>query len=213
MNLTLEDLIPAGFKYVEGSARLDGEKIEDPSGNRPLLFKNIDLDKSGTEKGERKLSYFLVVGSGVTQGEYTNTAVAKNSVNRVASNVSQATVEITSDPLFDDSLIFGKVYIDSNGNGEQDAEEEGLGGVKLATGRGEIITTDEHGRYHIPAVDGGRWERGRNFILKLDVRSLPAGYKVISDNPIVVRTSPGLPSKINFRVKQVETQEIEKETK
>ncbi|MGW8265439.1 MAG: hypothetical protein ACWGSQ_03675, partial [Longimicrobiales bacterium] len=33
-----EDLIPAGFKYVEGSARLDGAPIDDPSGHRPLSF-------------------------------------------------------------------------------------------------------------------------------------------------------------------------------
>lgn len=214
LNVTIEDLIPAGFKYVDGSSRLDGEKIEDPTGNRPLRFEKMDLggaSGAGTENAKCKLSYFLVVGSGVTQGEYTNSAIAKDQFNRNSSNVSQATVEITSDPLFDDSLIFGKVYIDANGNGEQDAEEEGLGGIKLATGRGEIITTDEHGRYHIPAVDGGRWERGRNFILKLDVRSLPAGYKVISDNPIVVRTSPGLPSKINFRVIEEKTQETAKE--
>lgn len=214
LNVTIEDLIPAGFKYVDGSSRLDGVKIEDPEGNRPLRFEKIDLGGStgaGVENYKRKLSYFLVVGSGVTQGEYTNSAVAKNQFNKVASNTSQATVEITSDPLFDDSLIFGKVYIDVNGNGKQDKEEEGLGGVKVITARGEIITTDEHGRYHIPAVDGGRWERGRNFILKLDVRSLPAGYKVISENPIVVRTSPGLPNKINFRVQEVNTEEIKEE--
>lgn len=216
LNVTIEDLIPAGFKYVSGSSRLDGVKIEDPKGNRPLRFEGVDLGSStgsGTENSKRKLSYFLVVGSGVTQGEYTNSAVAKNRFDKVASNTSKATVEITSDPLFDDSLIFGKVYVDVNENGEQNAEEEGVSGVKLVTGRGEIITTDEHGRYHIPAVDGGRWERGRNFILKLDVRSLPAGYKVISDNPIVVRTSPGLPSKINFRIKKVEAQEAQKEIK
>lgn len=203
LNVVIEDLIPAGFKYVAGTARLDGEKIADPTGGRPLTFEKMELGAKGGINDERKLTYFLIVGTGVTPGDYVNTAVAKNALSgKVSSNTSSATVKVTGDPLFDDSLIFGKVYIDTNGNGKQDEEERGLGGVKLITGRGEIITTDQEGRYHLTDVSGGRWERGTNFILKLDVRSLPKGYKVISDNPIVVRLSPGIPSRVNFAVQE-----------
>ena len=205
-DLVIEDLIPAGFKYVAGSARLDGEKIADPTGGRPLRFAPFDIGNSSgsvATPGERKLTYFLIVGAGVTPGDYVNTAVAmKESTGKIASNTSSATVKVVGDPLFDDSLIFGKVYIDANGNGSQDGDEQGLGGVKLVTGRGEVITTDTEGRYHLTDVSGGRWERGANFILKLDVRSLPQGYKVISDNPIVVRLSPGLPSRVNFGIQR-----------
>ena len=205
LGVVIEDLIPAGFKYVSGSARLDGVKIEDPTGTRPLRFENINLGSPsgvGSDPVKRKLTYFLVIGAGVTEGDYVNTAVAKDSFNQNASNTSSATVQVTADPLFDDSLIFGKVYVDTNKNGIQDGDEKGLGGVKLITGRGEIITTDKEGRYHLPGVSGGRWERGINFILKLDVRSLSKGHKVLGENPTVVRLSPGIPSKIDFRIEE-----------
>ncbi|QIQ21052.1 SdrD B-like domain-containing protein [Zophobihabitans entericus] len=200
--ITIKDTIPAGFKYVAGSARLDGAKISDPTGSRPIYFNNINVGGTagGVEPSKRTLTYMLVVGAGVTQGEYTNIAVAVGRTNKELSNTAQATVTVTGDPLFDDALIFGKVYVDLNGNGVQDPGEPGLGGVKLVTASGQIITTDQHGRYHLPGVSGGRWERGTNFVLKLDPRSLPDGYRFKGRNPVVVRLSPGLPSKIDFAV-------------
>lgn len=205
LNMVIRDLIPAGFKYVNGSARLDGVEIANPVGGRPIEFRNLDFGGntgSGTTPSKRTLTYLLVVGAGVTQGEYVNKAVAVTRNAENASNISEATVTVTADPLFDNSLILGKVYIDRNGNGIQDEGEEGLGGVKLVTARGEIITTDQYGRYHLAGVEGGRWERGTNFVLKLDVWSLPAGYELIGRNPVVVRLSPGLPSKIDFKVRE-----------
>ena len=136
----------------------------------------------------------------MTPGEYINKAHTVTLAGFQNSNVAQATVKVTGDPLFDDSLIFGKVFWDKNRDGRQDKDEPGVGGVKLITARGEIITTDESGRYHLADVSGGRWERGTNFILKLDVRSLPQGLTTTTENPIVTRLSLGLPSRINFGV-------------
>ena len=195
-HIIIQDLIPAGFKFVSGSARLDKAKISDPTGTRPVYF------EIGTVGPSQKLtlSYFLIVGAGAQPGEYKNIAVAKDANNDPKSNEATATVTVIADPLFDDSLVFGKVFVDKNGDGQQDADEPGIGGVKLVTVRGEIITTDKQGRYHIPAVSGGRSDIGTNFTLKLDVRSLPAGAKVLTDNPRTVRNTPGLPSRINFAV-------------
>lgn len=116
----------------------------------------------------------------------------------VMSNMANA--EITDLPLFEDSVIFGTVYVDSNNNGEQDKGERGISGVKLVTGSGEIVTTDQDGRYSIAGVNGGRFERGTNFILKLDESSMPNNYKLLSSAKTVVRLSSGLPSKIDFRL-------------
>ena len=43
-------------------------------------------------------------------------------------------------------------------------------------------------------------DRGSNFILKLDTRSLPTGYRVTTENPRVMRMTPGKMSEINFGV-------------
>ncbi|MCX8638435.1 SdrD B-like domain-containing protein, partial [Gilliamella sp. B3817] len=198
--IKVKDILPSGFKFVKGSSRLNGKKVADPKGTKAVMYDSLDL----TANSEVVISYMLVVGSGVTQGEYTNTAMALNALTgKVSSNIAEATVTVTADPLFDNALIFGKVFIDRNGNGIQDEGEDGLGGVKLVTTRGEIITTDTHGRYHIVGVSGGRWERGANFVIKLDSRSLPKEYKVNGRNPKVVRVSPGLPSKVDFGVTEV----------
>ena len=199
-NLTLNDLIPAGFKYVNNSGRYTDAngtitKVN-PTGARPIAFTGINVPAGQTVY----LRYILVVGAGVTPGDYVNKAHSLNAAGFQNSNTAQATVQVTADALFDDSLIFGKVFHDINRNGRQDKNETGMSGVKLVTARGEIITTDEHGRYHLADVRGGRWERGTNFILKLDTRSLPQGLTTTTENPIVVRLSPGLPSRINFGV-------------
>jgi Outer membrane protein and related peptidoglycan-associated (lipo)proteins len=206
--LSLTDYIPAGFKYVNGSARMamivggvaSAPVSVDPSGVYPLTFDGSSSGITLNPGDKVRLTYILVVGSGVTQGEYINKAHSITIAGFQNSNVASATVRVVGDPLFDDSLIFGKVFLDVNRNGRQDKDEPGVGGVKLVTARGEIITTDEHGRYHLADVDGGRWERGTNFILKLDTRSLPQGLVTTTENPIVVRLSPGLPSRINFGV-------------
>ena len=41
-------------------------------------------------------------------------------------------------------------------------------------------------------------DRGDNFILKLDTSSLPTGYRLTTENPRVVRLTPGKMSEINF---------------
>ena len=79
--------------------------------------------------------------------------------------------------------------------------EAGIPGVRLATVEGLLVETDEYGRYHLADIDGGRFERGRNFILKVDPSTLPEGIEFTTENPRVLRITQGLLSKINFGVK------------
>ena len=220
-NVVIQDMTPPGFKYVSGSAKLDRVKIADPTGTRPVYF------HIGTVNAGQKvtLTYILIAGAGVQPGEYKNVAVAKDPNDNPNSNESSATVTVITDPLFDDSLVFGKVFYDKNGDLVQQKDEPGIGGVKLVTVRGEIITTDKNGRYHIPGVYAGRWDRGANFVLKLDTRSLPEGAKVTSENPRVKRATPGVPLRVDFTIslppqkaeevieKQKEVQKVEEKQK
>ena len=80
-------------------------------------------------------------------------------------------------------------------------DEEGIPGVRLATVSGLLIETDAHGRYHLADVDGGRFDRGRNFILKVDPETLPAGAVFTTENPRVVRITGGLMSRMNFGIR------------
>jgi len=109
-----------------------------------------------------------------------------------------ATVRVVPDPTFDCTDVIGKVFDDRNADGRQDEGERGLGGVRLTTARGLLITTDAHGRYHITCAAVPDRDRGSNFILKLDARTLPSGYRVTTENPRVVRATRGKMVRLNF---------------
>ncbi|MCB1400933.1 MAG: DUF11 domain-containing protein, partial [Rhodobacteraceae bacterium] len=77
--------------------------------------------------------------------------------------------------------------------------EPGMPHVRVVTTRGVIITTDEHGRFHVPCAELPK-DIGSNFTMKLDTRSLPTGYRVTTENPRTVRLTAGKMAKLNFGV-------------
>ena len=141
----------------------------------------------------------LVVGAGVSEGDYTNQVWALNNVvNSRVSNVASATVRVVPDPNFDCSDIIGKVFDDQNANGYQDQGEPGIANVRIATPRGLLVTTDSEGRFHVTCADVPNQDRGSNFVMKLDERTLPSGYRVTTENPRDVRLTRGKMVKLNF---------------
>ena len=90
------------------------------------------------------------------------------------------------------------MFDDRNRNGSQDGDEPGLAGVRLVTVKGVLITTDKHGRFHVACADIPDADIGSNFILKLDTRTLPSGFKMTTANPRIVRLTAGKMSKLNF---------------
>ncbi len=194
-SLRVIDQFPAGFKYVSGSAQIDGVASEPERSGRTLTWDDIDLSADQSIV----LRLLLVVGSGVGEGEYVNRARVENTtLDMVVSGEATATVRVIPDPDFDCSDVIGKVFDDRNLNGFQDPGEDGLSGVRIATAQGLIITTDSNGRYHLTCATVPDQDRGSNFIMKLDDRSLPTGYRVISENPRVQRLTRGKAGKFNF---------------
>ena len=194
-NIDARDTIPPGFKYRKGSATLNGVHREPKVAGRQLIWHNLTFTA-----GEKKtFMMILVVGAGVSEGEYTNQAYALNDIVHTAvSNIATATVRVIPDPTFDCADIIGKVFDDKNANGYQDEGEPGIANVRLATARGLLVTTDAEGRFHIPCPAIPNENRGSNFILKLDDRTLPSGYRITTENPRVVRLTRGKMTKMNF---------------
>ncbi len=60
-------------------------------------------------------------------------------------------VPITARPA-GEPVARGVVYEDANGNGQRDAGERGLAGVRVSNGR-EVVRTDRSGRYELPVDD------------------------------------------------------------
>jgi uncharacterized repeat protein (TIGR01451 family) len=195
VDVTMTDSPPPGFTYVDGSLSVDD--LDDAfrlAGVNPIRVDQIDIPI-----GQRAtVVYLLRVGAGVRPGGHVNSVVAEDGERR--SNVATAEVRLASDPLLDESLIVGTVFDDRDGDGWQDDGEPGVPGVRIASVEGLIVETDQFGRYHLVGVDGGPWERGRNFILKVDPATLPPGSRFSTDNPLLRRVTPGLPVRFDFGV-------------
>jgi uncharacterized repeat protein (TIGR01451 family) len=193
--IDLHDQMPPGFKYRNGSATRNGLAA-------PPLVTGRALDWTGQSFAPQEKKIFtvvLAVGTGVGDGEYINQAWAANGPNgAVLSNIAAATVKIVPDPTFDCPDVIGKVFDDKNANGYQDDGELGIPGVRLSTVRGLLVTTDAEGRFHVPCPDIPNADRGSNFVMKLDDRTLPSGYRLTTENPRDVRLTAGKLSKLNF---------------
>ena len=193
--VVVEDQIPPGFKYVAGSARVDGVANEPAVDGRSLRWAGLDFAADTA----RSIRLALVPGAGVGDGDYTNQAwVSDGATQTRLSPIATARVRVTPDPTFDCSDVVGKVFDDRNANGYQDQGEPGIANVRLATVRGLLVTTDAHGRFHVTCAATPDRDRGANFIMKLDPRSLPSGYRLTTENPRVVRLTRGKLAKLNF---------------
>ena len=82
-------------------------------------------------------------------------------------------------------------------------QEEGIPGVRLITPEGQIIETDQYGRYHIPRIENIP-EKGRNVIIKVDSITLPKGSRFTTENPRTKWVTPYLINDFNFGVKYKE---------
>lgn len=201
-DLYIQDKIPPGFKYIDDRVILDGVPIENPTGARNLLFSVGDLIAGQT----KYLKYQLVIGSGVTYGNYENSAYARYiDEDRYVSNIATASVKIVVDPIFDLGTVIGKVFFDQNENGIQDAPEyvhmdrdviteNPIPNVKIVMEDGKVITTDKNGRFSVPAVMPGR------HLLRLDERTLPEGSYLTTDKAVIIDVTQGMIQKVNFGV-------------
>lgn len=103
---------------------------------------------------------------------------------------------------FDTDWMVGLVFEDINQNGIQDANETGIPGVRLFTVTGLILETDGFGRFHLP-VDTRKNLKEKKILIKLDISSLPEGYKVNSENPLLKSINFSMPVNFNFSVVKI----------
>jgi len=198
-NVEITDILPAGFKYIQGSAQLDDVPTEPQVGTNPLELSWPGLTFAASQT--RTITLLAVIGTGVQRGVFRNRALAEDDSGNLLSNIGEATVVVVPDPLFEQSDVIGQVFEDRDGDGYQGENEPGIAGVTLVTVRGLRVTTDEHGRFHIARPEDPTPTIGSNFILKLDPKTLPLGFELTTENPRVIRMTPGKVHKVNFGVK------------
>ena len=191
LNTQVYDILPKGFKYLTGTARLNGNTIAEPEGARSRTF---ILGTLSSAVGY-VLKYKTVVGSGVGYGKSKNIASLKSSSSGLdLSSGAEETVLIVPNPIFNAATIIGKVFRDNNKNGYQDEGEVGLPYISLITEDGFLATTDKYGRYHIEGL------KPQTKIVALMTNSLPKGAVLTTENPVLLRFSVALTMKANFGV-------------
>ncbi len=189
-----------GLAFVVGSSTVvDTDNAMSVTGSKPIRFGAVDVPGGGIAT----IRYLIRVGAGLPPGQYTNQAVAQQ-LGVAVSNTASATVVRAAegtDPVFEQSRIWGKVFDDQDGDGWQDEGELGIPGVRLATVEGLLIETDAQGRYNIEGIVLSNQTRGQNFIVKLDPSTIPPGAELTTENPLLRRLTPGLPTRFDFGVK------------
>lgn len=202
-NVDIIDQMPAGFSYVEGSAKLDSIAREPVVSGKELIWGEVNIPANST----LFLQLTLRVKAEAKAQRFTNNAyVRRRDTRGLISNIANAVVSLLIEPVFKCSDIVGRVFNDINGNGRFDEGEDGLAGVQIATVNGLLNATDSFGRFHVPcdAIPSG--QTGSNFMMKVDERTLPDGFRMTSENPQVVSLAQGKLIKINFGA--VKLQEI-----
>jgi uncharacterized repeat protein (TIGR01451 family) len=173
-DVTLTDGLPAGFGYVPGTARRDGTRIADPvGGNGPRLVLAIGhMDRDAAVV----ITYRVRTGPGAMQGDGTNRVQAMYAAGGVTttSNVAAAKVRVTGGVFDDRGFILGKVHLDCNANGVQDAGEAGVAGVRVVLEDGTYVITDGEGRFSFYGISN------RTHVVKVDRTTLPQGARLVS---------------------------------
>ena len=188
------DIMPPGFNFVTGSALSNGLPVVPTITGQTLTFDGLLVDGAA----HVKLELTLISNAAVATGRHVNHAEIYNPLTDSLVGAAQAAFTIIAEHVFDCSDLIGRVFDDKNRDGYQDKGEPGLAGVRLATVKGVLITTDKTGLFHVACADIPDSDIGSNFILKLDTRTLPTGYQMTTENPAIVRLTRGKMTKMNF---------------
>ena len=199
------DALPEALTFVTGSATVGGAPATPSLVGRDVIFNNVVVPASGT----LEITLMARIGQMALAGEHTNTVIMVDPATSqpIAPNAT-AVIIVEAEHVFDCGEVIGRVFADKNGDGYYDVGEAGLPNVRLVTVDGQVIGTDKHGQYSIPCAALPA-NMGENFILKLDERTLPQAHRISSENPRVIRLTPGKISKLNFAAEPARAIKIE----
>lgn len=210
--ISITDVLPAGFNFVPNSARaeLDGNRIavNAKSQNSNLTF---ELNETIPPEGAVNVVYAVKITPDALRGTGENLASVsghRNDTNaELRDGPSRYRVKVRSGIISDCGTLIGRVFEDKNFDGEQQAGEPGIKNAVVILDDGNRITTDEKGLYSVANVLPG----SRTSVL--DLSSVP-GYKIARNEKFrernsqsrLVRLEPGGLARMNFAVTPVSQQ-------
>ena len=166
------DRLPAGFKLIAGTARVQVEgsmqkvEIVPTGGVGPSLAFGVGDLAAGAKV---TLTYAVRIAVGAQQGDGVNTVHAVS--GRLRSLNAKHKVMVGGGVLTQEACVIGQVYIDGNGNGLRNKGEHGLAGVRMVLEDGRFVVSDANGAYHLCGL------QAHMHVLKVDPLSVPAGSR------------------------------------
>lgn len=167
--LELVDRPPAGFTYIPGTARIDGDPVPDPT---PTADGGWILPLGPRSGGDTiRVSYRSRVGPDAVRSDGVNRARVQGP--GIVSNEAQARVRVRN--LHDRGIIIGTVFTDC-GCGEPGVKAEGevgIPGVRIYLQDGSWTYTDSEGKYSFVDLSPRSW------VVAVDVSTLPPGSRLV----------------------------------
>jgi large repetitive protein len=170
---TIRDSLPAGFRFIPGTLRVNGAAASQPVGVGPQLAITLPTLPGGSTT---EVTYYVRIGVGSAEGDGINRAQVYVG-NTPRSNLAAAKVQIRGGVFGSDACIVGKVFVDCNGDHVQNnvggSNELGIPGVRIVMETGAFAVTDAEGKYNICPVSP------ITHVLRIDKRTLPVGSKIV----------------------------------
>lgn len=168
--VVLADELPRGFAFVAGTARRDDKPLPDPPASGQST--RFELPIGPMARGEvARIAYRVRVGPGALQGDGINRvqAIYAASGATTRSNTATARVRVAGGVLGDRAFILGRVWMDCDANGTQQAGERGVPGVRVLLEDGTFVLTDGEGKFSFYGIPN------RTHVVKVDATTLPLG--------------------------------------
>ncbi len=160
-NVMVDDDLPAGLRLVSGSARIDGKRVPGDSDATPDVLRGHRVRfPLGTIPPNTVvvLTYDATVVAGTKPGRLRNAAKAWGMVGsiRVETGVTSALIYVHDGETGDRSLVFGRLYVDVDGNGRYDKGDRIPTSARVVVDDGTVIIADQLGRYSVKGLRDGR---------------------------------------------------------
>jgi uncharacterized repeat protein (TIGR01451 family) len=187
--IVVRDILPAGVELIEN--RVSGADSVRIVGREARFWVAGPL----TAGEEHVITYSVTVLTPGRQSSLTN-IVSAEAEGGVHSDTARATVRMRRGFAGESRTVLGKVWLDTDGNGRQDAGEPGIAGVQVWSADGEMVITDAHGRYSFRNLRPG------THALRLDTAALGAdrGLARAEDMIALVRLDGWTTPVADFRV-------------
>ncbi|HEY0170274.1 MAG TPA: hypothetical protein VGB98_04420, partial [Pyrinomonadaceae bacterium] len=168
-DLEIRDTLPQSFYYAEGTATLavggaQARPVEPVVNGDTLTFRIAEL-----RAGESAtLIYRVRIGVNASLGEQFNTVVVRG--GGTDTPPTRVGVVVKGGIFGTTQFVVGRVYVDSNADGQFNGGDSPVAGARVVTSTGRVVITDAAGNYNLPLLPDGA------LVVQLDRSSVPEGY-------------------------------------